>query len=470
MESVKFNLKSMLVELEEVSYESLVELFKEKHNNKLFVKKIDEEGDLLMIYNNLETAKDNKLYQECRSIVYDVKERQIVSYSHDNVRYSKLEDYEYKEGDVLEQSFEGTMIGVYYHGDKWYFSSTRCPDVNKSYYFNKKKSHGEMFDETLKLCFPDVENVRNEFVQHLDKSKVYYFVLVHHENKYLVDYSLQFGKDYMFLVHIITRDKETQKEVLVSNELKDIKYIFYPKQFATYQEAADYLKNSSKLNMESNMVENSEGIIVKSYDKETNKYDLVKIPTCAYTILRYERPNNLNVWVNCIEIFQRNNKNYTADMYLKKYTKEEMKDIFNNGKHLDATGVLCAIFKGLALGILNLYNHFTRYDKTEGRYEKINGEDYKVFEENKNLRVMKVTLNRLQNFQYRFLKDDFTMSNVVDHLRYHTTPEDIMELIKNHDNLKKEHENVYKIMTKDITSKDTIDRFMRTYMFYYERI
>jgi hypothetical protein len=467
MESVKFNLESVLVELEEVSYDSLQELFKEKHNNKLFVKKVDEAGSLLMIYNNLDTAKDNKLYQECRSIVYDVQEKRIVSYSHDNVRYAKLEDYEYKEGDVLEQSFEGTMIGVYHHGDKWYFSSTRCPDVNKSYYFNKKKSHGEMFDETLKECFPNVEDVRGELVKHLDVTKVYYFVLVHHENKYLVDYTSQFGKDYKFLVHIITRDKETQSEVMNENELKDIKYVFYPKKFSTYKEACEYLNSSSKLDMDTNMAEGSEGIIVKSHDKESNKHDLMKIPTCAYTILRYERPNNLNVWVNCIEIFQRNNKNYTADAYLKKYTKEEMKDMFNNGKHLDVTGVLCAIFKGLALGIMNLYNHFTKYDKSEGRYEKINGEDYKVFNENKNMRVMKVTLNRLQNFQYRFLKDNYTMSNVIDHLRYHTTPEDIMELIKIHDSLKKE-ENLFKIMTSNITNKDTIDRFMRTFIFYYE--
>lgn len=454
----------MLEELEEVNYDSLVNHFKENHYHKLFVKKVDEDGNLLMIYNNLDTAKDNKLYQECRSIVYDVKGKKVLSYSHDNVKYCQQNKYEKNDTDVIEESYEGTMIGVYHYDGKWYFSSTRCPNINKSFYFNQKKSHGEMLDEVLKDTYKDKENVREEFTNNLDESKVYYFVLVHHENQYLVDYTKQFGDKYGFLVHIITRDKETQRDVMTRNELV-IPNVFYP-QTIEYDKISEHL-SKSKVNPETNKVETVEGVIVKSFDKETNKIELTKIPSMAYTMLRYERPNNLNVWGNCIEIFQRNNKNYTADTYLKKYTKNEMKDIFGTGKHLDVTGVLCAIIKCLSLEILELYNHFTKYDKTTERYEKINEEDYKIFEE-KNLRVLKVALNRLQNYQYKYLKDNYSLSGIIDHLRYYTTPDDIIDLIKIHDYLRKENHKLFKLMNKNITNKETIDRFIKTFIFYYD--
>jgi hypothetical protein len=40
----------------------------------------------------------------------------------------------------------------------------------------------------------------------------YFFIILHYENKYIVDYSNIFGDNYKKLVHIITRDKETQIE------------------------------------------------------------------------------------------------------------------------------------------------------------------------------------------------------------------------------------------------------------------
>jgi len=465
MDSVKFNLHSVMDGLEEVNYDTILAYFKEHHNHKLFVKKVNDEGSLVMIHNNLDTAKTNKLYQECRSIVYDVVNRKVLSYSHDNVIYMTEDKYGYINGDVVEESYEGTMIGVYEHGDKWHFSSTRCPDVNKSFYFNKKKSHGEMLDEVLKTIYPEIDDVREKLTEVLEKDKVYYFVLVHHENKYLVDYTKKFGEEYKKLVHIITRDKETQKEVTHKLNLSEV---VYPIVFPSYEEAK-YIMNTSVINTVNNTVEPMEGIIIKRYSEDSLKCELMKIPSNPYMILRYEKPNNLNMWLNCIEIFQRNNKNYTADMYMTKYGKtKEIKDIFGSGKHLDITGVLCAVIKCLSLEIMALYNHFTKYDKITGRYEKLNEEDFKMIEELKNLKVLKVTLNRLQNYQYKYYKDLYTMTAIVDHLRYHTTPEDIMELIKIHDYLRKENHNLFKIMNMNIANKDTIDRFMKTYMFYYE--
>lgn len=464
MEPVKFNLKSMLEGMEEVSYESILEHFKDNHYHKLFVKKVDEGGDLVMIYNNLDTAKDNKLYQECRSIVYDVKGNKIVSYSHDNVKYATMDDFKKEEGDVVEESYEGTMIGVYNHDGVWYFSSTRCPDVNKSFYFNQKKSHGEMLDDVLSKFFPEEADVREAFTNKLNVNNVYYFVLLHHENKYLVDYTSRFGEGYRELVHIITRVKDLQVEV---EEKLDVGNLIIPQRFKSFEEGMLWVEKYDV--RKGGCVEWTEGLIVKRFDGGSNKNELIKVPSKTYVVMRYERPNNLNPWVNCIDIFQRNNKSYTADMYMKKYVPEkEMKDIFGSGKHLDVTGVLCAVIRCLAIEILNIYSHFTKYDVEVGKYEKLNAEDYALLADSKQLKVLKVTLNRLQNYQYKYFKGQFSMSDIVDHLRYHTTATDVMELIKIHDYLRKENHKLFKIMNGTISNKETIDRFVKTYIFYHD--
>lgn len=459
METVKFNLTSFLGTLETLSYDSILSNFKENHYHKLFVKKVDEDGSLVMIHNNLDTAKNNELYKECRSIIYDITNKSVVSYSHDNVEYQTLDVYVQQEGDIIEESYEGTMVGVFNRDGEWYFSSTRCPDINKSYYYNRTKSHGHMFDEALAEVFPGSSNVRESLTKHLKEDRVYYFVLIHHENKYLMDYNKRFGDNYKKLMHIITRDKATQLEVTDRLDVDEGPKLLYPEQFDDVSKAKLFLESMKNI---------TEGLIVKRMNKGTNKYELVKVPTKEYMMARYERPNNLNVWINCVEIFQRNNKSYTADTYLTKYTSKKMTDIYGRGKQLDVTGVLFTIIKALSIEILTLHNYFTQYLKDEGRYIKMHEEDFKIVTDDKNLKVLKVTLSRLQNYQHKFFKDHFANNDIVDHLRYYTTPDDIMELIKIHDYMRKENNKLYKIMTTNIQNIETVNRFMRTYIFYLE--
>jgi hypothetical protein len=455
MASVKFNLTSFLEGIGEVSYDAILGAFKEHHYHRLFVKKVNESGSLVMIHNNLDTAKDNALYKECRSIIYDTGNKCVVSYSHDNVEYQMASSYVEAAGDMIEESYEGTMVGVYNHDGVWYFSSTRCPDINKSFYHNRTKSHGAMFDEALSNAFPESSEVRKCLTDKLDPSRVYYFVLIHHENMYLVDYTPRFGASYAVLMHIITRDRHTQLEL--AERVVHGKNLMEPIKFDTISMANAFLESTKG---------SSEGLIIKRNNTDTGKNALIKVPTKEYMLLRYERPNNLNIWINCIEIFQRNNKSYTADTYMTKYTNKKVTDIYGRGKQLDVTGVLFTIIKALSMEILTLHNYFTQYNKADGRYTKLHEEDFKIINDDPVLKVFKVTLSRLQNYQYKFFKDHFSTSDIVDHIRYYTTPEDIMELIKIHDYLRKENSQLFKIMTVNIQNIETVNRFMRTYIFY----
>ena len=434
--NIKFNFFSLLDSLDNINYNSLYEYFTKNHKYNLYVKKYDDNEQLLMIHNNQHNFNSNEIYKECRSIIIDTSDNKtkIVSYSHDNVLYSIIEEIKIEDNDIIEESFEGTMVNVFNFNDKWYFSSTKCPSIDKSYFFSDKKSHGEMLDEILKQYYPNTDNVREEFVKNLNKDKCYYFIILHHENKYIVDYSSIYGNDYKKLVHIITRDKNTQIE---EYDTLNLDYLIKPNKFNNLSEAKEWLNNDN----------DKEGLIIKRINKENNKNILIKIPSEQYTLIRIEKPNFSNIWVGCIEIFQRNNVLYNPDNYLQKYYPEKIKS------NIDITGVLHFIFKNLSYELYNIYIFFTEYNKENGTYEKQNKEIYnKLFDDHK-LNTLNKQIQKLQYYQYKYLKKSYRMNDILNHLRNHTCPQDIYNMIKEHkvlvnseyfSNIFKNFDNLYK--------------------------
>jgi hypothetical protein len=413
--NIKFNFFSLLNSLDNINYNSLYEFFTKNHKYNLFVKKYEDNEKILMIHNNQNNFNSNEIYKECRSIIIDTLDNKakIVSYSHDNVLYSIIEEIKIEDNDIIEESFEGTMVNVFNYNDKWYFSSTKCPSIDKSYFFSDNKSHGEMLDEILKQYYPNLDNVREEFVKNLNKDKCYYFIILHHENKYIVDYSSIYGNDYKKLVHIITRDRTTQIE---EYDALNLDYLIKPKKFINLSEAKEWLNNDN----------DKEGLIIKRINKENNKNILIKIPSEQYTLIRIEKPNFSNIWVGCIEIFQRNNLLYNPDNYLQKYYPEKIKS------NIDITGVIHFIFKNLAYELYNIYIFFTDYDKENGIYEKKNKEIYNKLFDNHKLNTLNKQIQKLQNYQYKYLKKSYRINDILNHLRNHTCPQDIYNMIKEH--------------------------------------
>lgn len=413
--NIKFNFFSLLDSLDNINYNSLYDFFSKNHKYNLFVKKYEDNEKLLMIHNNQNNFNSNDIYKECRSIIIDTSDdkTKIVSYSHDNVLYSIIEEIKIEDNDILEESFEGTMVNVFNFNDKWYFSSTKCPLIDKSYFFSDKKSHGEMLDEILKQYYPNLDNVREEFVKNLNKDKCYYFIILHHENKYIVDYSSIYGNDYKKLVHIITRDRTTQIE---EYDALNLDYLIKPKKFINLSEAKEWLNDNN----------DKEGLIIKRINKENNKNILIKIPSEQYTLIRIEKPNFSNIWVGCIEIFQRNNILYNPDNYLQKYYPEKIKS------NIDITGILHFIFKNLSYELYNIYIFFTDYDKENGTYEKKNKEIYNQLFDNHKLNTLNKQIQKLQHYQYKYFKKSYRINDILNHLRNHTCPQDIYNMIKEH--------------------------------------
>jgi hypothetical protein len=443
--NIKFNFFSLLDSLDNINYNSLYEYFSKNHKYNLFVKKYEDNEQILMIHNNQNNFNSNDIYKECRSIIIDTLDNKakIVSYSHDNVLYSIIEEIKIEDNDIIEESFEGTMVNVFNYNDKWYFSSTKCPSIDKSYFFSDNKSHGEMLDEILKQYYPNSDNVREEFVKNLNKDKCYYFIILHHENKYIVDYSSIYGNDYKKLAHIITRDKNTQIE-----EYEDLHldYLIKPKKFINLSEAKEWINNNN----------DKEGLIIKRINKENNKNILIKIPSEQYTLIRIEKPNFANIWVGCIEIFQRNNLLYNPDNYLQKYYPEKIKS------NIDITGVLHFIFKNLSYELYNIYIFFTEYDKENGTYEKKNKEIYNKLFDNHNLNTLNKQIQKLQHYQYKYLKKSYRISDILNHLRNHTCPQDIYNMIKEHKVLA--NSEYFSNIFKNFDNLDKFNKYVDLYL------
>jgi hypothetical protein len=169
----------------EVTYESLYNYFKTNYYGKIFVKKIN--SDLVLICNSFDTkitGTNTELYNECRSLVVSTGSNpKVISYTHDNIDYLKISQHTSEQVDSYEESFEGTMVSTFYHEGTWHFTTSRCVSIDSSYFYDKTKSFGTLFDDCIRSLGYES---RDEFSSQLDQSLCYYWVIVHHANKYVV--------------------------------------------------------------------------------------------------------------------------------------------------------------------------------------------------------------------------------------------------------------------------------------------
>lgn len=448
--AINFNLSKVFNNLQNVNYDSLYQYFKTHHFHSLYVKNVDT--NLVLIHNNSSRYDTNSLHNECRSIIVDVTDTSkptIITYTHDNVEYNSLETYIPDNNEIVEESYEGTMVSVYNCNDKWYFSSTKCASIDDSLFFNKKKSHGTMLDEILSDMFPNITDVREEFVKYLNKDKCYFFIIIHHENRYLIDYSYRFGDNYKKLLHVITRNKETQEEEDVKLNIP----LVYPKKYDNYTEATN--DELMKTNF-------TEGIIIKKRDNISNKLKLIKIPTTKYIKNRFEKPNYVNPLISCIEIYQRNDSSYKPENFISNYYPDVK--LTDGVKDLDITGVLHYLFKNLATELSIIYNYFTHFDKANISFVKRNTTVYQNVIMKNDYKIIRNTINRLQNYQIKYLKRSFTFNDFLDHLRNYTSPNDIYNMFKEHNKLTEDKNELYQVIEVNMLNVGRYNGYVKKYI------
>ena len=115
--------------------------------------KINTENKLTLVYTDFNSSKTGTpLQNECRSLVLN-ENKKIIAYSGETPLMNK-EGMNYllqhtTDKQLITESYEGTILSMFYHNDKWFVSTRRCLDCHDSKI--NGQSHYDMLVETLEL-------------------------------------------------------------------------------------------------------------------------------------------------------------------------------------------------------------------------------------------------------------------------------------------------------------------------------
>lgn len=324
-------------------------------------------------------------------------------YNNDTVEYisSKIdqttkEDFASKF--VVQPSYEGTMILVFNHNDKWYTTTRRCINANKSLWV-KNISYKSMFDEAV-----EGKNIYDK----LNKDYCYHFVLIHHNNNNIVKYYPPANPNYpeyyksillnieqpkyAELIHVATTAKYTLDEIDADVEgIKKISKININNLDELYQ----YIASINQIDNMSGEIR-SEGFIIKHYDDEKN-VKVMKLQTQIYSYIAQNKVNNHNVYRSVIKMFQSDTVKQCIPYVLGH-------DVKHNGKIIND---ILNTFKTLSTELEMIYFKTRRdkkgefinkelYEKLPGIYHKMLYDIHGMYKETK----QKISKNNI----FQFLK------------------------------------------------------------------
>lgn len=451
--------------------ESFATLMKTKHYwPALQWKKFNDKSGLILLHN---TYKRNdvdffkELYDECRSVVLDLNapigENVVITLA--NSIPERLLNTQYKERmqdtDICYESYEGTVVSVYEHMGKWYFSTTSCPSIDSSRYFHPTKKHGEMLNEVLEDMFSssldeldtnyasvqDYEDskkayLRNMFTNKLDRSKAYFFILVHHDNQHVMDYTERWGKEYRKLIHIATRDRLTKTECVLPDPLVEEAF-GYGKSIEVSKEVGNAVESLAWLDKNPD----SYGIIVKKEDGT-----LYKVSNGAILAREEEDLGNPNPWINMLWVYMQNKPHYHVNDYISKFCPNLESPVDQYGRTLAPVYIIHTVICTVRDCLYQCYRYTTRYYPQHKRW-KMN-----VVLDKQLPDIVRFHLAQLRNIQVTTHADEYITPHTIYHyLCHHQTMNNMRNLIGFFAN---PSENTFNMSSKTIECFSTLHRLL----------
>ena len=343
--NVKLDIQEIINNLPSKSLQEFDTYLRSNHKNISL--RNDYDSDLAILTNNYNKNKKlNKLESECRSIILDKNTLDIVCYTHDDIIFNENAKSFLLKNDSMDKKilecYEGTTITVFNYKQKWFFSTRKCIDSKKSKW-NSDKSYYDLFLECLKMKIDDLTSKLNQ-------NYIYTFVLVHHENQHIIDYSFQFGENYKEIIHIMTREQNTFREIELTDETQ------WTNSDVNFKRSKE-LDDLSILDKYNNIDEislplKSEGVIIKLFDSVSGKSYLLKIQNNTYQFLSMIKPNEHKLVINFVHL-------YKTDM-LKKHIEffPTSKNIVFAGDTFETINLIDTVFKVLTSEMFELFKHF----------------------------------------------------------------------------------------------------------------
>jgi hypothetical protein len=306
----------------------------------------------------------------------------------------------------IYKCYEGSLLAIFNFNNKWYVSTRRCLNSEDSVWGTEEKSHMTMFLEVLnKSGYISID----EFTSKLDKSLCYYFVLIHHNNKNIVDYEPEFGKEYKKLCLVIVREQETQKEK--SLDEKDYEGIVDDNIFCATR--LDSLETFDELNKKEpySLPPKMEGVIIKV------KNQLLKLQTMNYQFAK-STGSEQNIFKGLIHLYQNNklveffNKNELAVSYKK------IVNPLNTTESYDTLGHVDAVFKVFTSELFELFKML--YDIKTGKPNGGQGAFYELLP-----KEYKDALYNIRGIYYK-KKAEYIKTQTLNHLQI----DDVYQMLK----------------------------------------
>ena len=341
------------------------------------VKKFKDNDSLVLLHNTYrrdDVGHFKQLYDQCRSIVLDfslsLNNNVVVSYANNIPDRIPIENYMQEQTDKYQAAYDGTMITVYNYDNKWYFGTSSCPDVNMSRFHNK--SHGDMLDDILMMYFrqhftdeelqqSDKHTISNKlrglFTLNLDPSLAYEFVLLHHENVHIIDYTEVLGNGYKLMYHINAKNRFTLAEADIRNMPLGSLGVMYPPQFSNIHDAYAH-----------NLTQYSYGFIIKKLMSDGSAR-LYKISPAHIDFKEDTDPCQPNVWHNILMVYMKNRKDFQINDYIKTYAPNLQLPIDNKGRTIDATYLVHTMISTLKDILYNLYVATTTFNSKTNRFK-----------------------------------------------------------------------------------------------------
>ena len=416
----------------------------------LQVKKFFSNPNLVLLHNTykrIDVSHFQTLYDECRSVVLDMSspdmaDNVVVSYADQIPTTWCVEQYAVgmHPADQCYEAFEGTVITVYNYKDVWYFGTSTCPNVNSSRYFHPTHTHGMMLDDAIAAIMgvpppPKVQghmqghaygetksqDLRTAFTYHLNKDRAYAFVLVHHENRHVMDYTARFGENYAKLVHVIMRDRKTQADIPINADtVPEFLYtaFVYPRLYASPIEA---------IQMQAGAGQGQYGFIVTRPSSSGKDKDKERFKVCPEAIVIREEFDlgNPNMWHNMLNVYVQNKPHYKIVDYQRDFcpTLEVPKNM--RGQDIAPTYIIHTVICTMRDILYTNYRASTTYNRNSKKYYIQREVDAQF------AKIIKFHMAQLRNIQVTMHDHSpITPQAVYHYLCHHQTIKNLRLLVK----------------------------------------
>ena len=381
---------------------NIEQFFQSKVDNTISVKQFRDNESLFLICNEYHlTSISDDTYRECRSFVVSLNDNilTLVSFTRESIINVELSKHTYVPDDEFEEVIEGTSIMVFNYGEKWHICTTRCTDIDKSF-FNPNISFGTMFNECLSGL------TREEFFSELNPHFCYEFQIVHHNNKHIIDYQDRFGPNYAILLTSIINRIDNGIVTRVPGHILDF-------------------QNPAKITPA--LLETNEYVSIMCIrkDESRNSYKYYNIMDKNYFLQCQRKPNYYNKYLCMLQIFLNNDKNYTITQYID--DNDIKADLIINGKKVDFVGMFTLIYKQTSQIIMKIVLHYTVFNFDKKSFTKINKEDYEMLKTPDHGMLR----NAIASLQFLIRNGKIvTVDHIIYYLRKVYSPKNFTKLLK----------------------------------------